>query len=61
MSVQSAADDARDSAKQSIKDAITSLNSIVVDEIWGTSDYSDEYKKKLSDVLSDLIRVHGAM
>lgn len=55
------ADDLKDSAKIDIKSAISSLNKIVVDGCWGSNDFTDEYRKKLSDALGDLIRIYATL
>ncbi len=55
--MQTAADDLRDSTRESITEAIKNLAEIVIDKVYGHDDYTEEYKNRLTEVLIDLIKI----
>ena len=57
MSVITTADDRKQSAKESVEDAVKSLSNIVIDECWGADDFSKKHQEELYDALMTLIKV----
>jgi hypothetical protein len=57
MSVITTADEKRDAAKDNIKAAIKNLSEIIVDEVWGSDDFNQEYKTKLFLAMSTLLEI----
>lgn len=57
MSVQTRADDKRDSARQHIADAVQDLAEIFVDECWGHDDYRKEYRANLKEIWLKLMEM----
>lgn len=61
MSVNTEAENALDSAKENLNDAITNLSRIVCDRVYGSNDYKDEYLSKIKKAFFDLISVRDAI
>ena len=55
MSVVTTADEKIYSAKEHIKGAIDDLTKIFVDEVWGSDEFSQEYREKYRKAWLDLI------
>ena len=61
MSVTTTADEHKEKAKENISDAIANIGVIVIDEVWGTEQYTDEYLAMLTTTLSKLLVIRGLM
>ncbi len=57
MGVITTADEMLSSAKNHIKEAARDLSQIIVDEVYGHDEFSEEYKEKMREVLNDLIAI----
>lgn len=57
MSVQTEADDRLDDARRQVKSAVSNLSKIVVDECWGSDEYTKEFKARINDSFHTLIKV----
>jgi hypothetical protein len=57
MSVNTAADDKRDEAREHVSSAVQLLSEIVVEKCWGYDDFTTEYQKTLRKSLNNLIEV----
>ena len=61
MSVTTTADEARDAAKQNINEAIKHLSAIVVEQVWGHDDYTEDYQAKLRDAFRELLTLRDRL
>jgi len=61
MGVRTEADEHRDSAISSVKDAISSLSCIVVDQCCGHDDYKELYRSGLTHSLMELIKIRDRL
>lgn len=57
MSVYSSAEEAIESAKDHIDDAIKELSKVVVEQTFGTDEFKDSYKSKVKDTFLKLISI----
>lgn len=57
MSVRSTADEKISSAKDHIKQGIKDLSEIVIDEVYGTEDFSASYIQKVYECMQELISI----
>lgn len=57
MSVTTTADEMLNSAKSHVKEAASALSQIVIDEVWGHDEFSEEYKEKIRESLNDLVKI----
>ena len=57
MGVKTTADECRDTALHSINNAIKNLSIIVVDQVFGWDEFSNEYLRLLQLTLNDLLRI----
>ena len=61
MSAQTTADESRDGAQDHIDDAVSCLASLVIEQVYGWDDYSEEYRGKLRAALMDLLRIQSEL
>ena len=61
MGVTTTADERRDDAVRSIKDAIRSLSEIVIEQCSGHDDWNAEYQGKLKQTLLELIEIRDRL
>lgn len=57
MSVRTTADEKIDEAKEHVQEALECLLEVVVNNPWGTSEYSQDYLQKLRRQLNTLLDV----
>jgi hypothetical protein len=58
MSVTTTADSLIEEARDCIKKASNNIFQILNEDVWGASDYSDEYKQKLIEALNSLMQTN---
>jgi len=61
MGVRTTADERRDKSKEHVNNAIAEIAQIVVDEVYGSEDYTDEYKLTLREVLNELLVIRDRL
>ncbi len=57
MSIRTTADEKRDDAVEHVTKAIDALREIVIDECWGSRDFTGTYRKALEDAFDALRKV----
>lgn len=61
MSVRTTADEQLESAKDNIQSAIKNLSEIVIEECWGSEDFSSEFSVILRKALSEMVEVRESL
>lgn len=61
MSIRTTADEKRDTAKDNIETAIKNLSEIIVDKVWGSDEFNEEYKNKLLLAMSKLLEIQASI
>jgi hypothetical protein len=61
MSVRTTADEKRDAAKDHVDAAIKNLSEIVIDQVYGSNEFSQEYNKRLFLAMSTLIEIRASI
>ena len=58
MGVTTTADELIEEARDCVKKASNNIFQILNDDVWGASDYSNEYRQKLIEALNTLLQTH---
>ncbi len=61
MSVTTTADERLDDAKRGIREAVLSLNEILVGECWGHDQWNEEYRAKMREAYAALLRLRDQL